>query len=97
MTDYIERDIALKRLENYRRDCEEEGDTVAAQVFGDCVYELLDIPTADVISVVKCKDCKYYVYGCCIIHSEEPDVFSPGYSFNPEPDYFCGYGEREED
>ena len=68
-------------------------------VSGDFIpgYAIDNAPTVDAISVVKCKDCKYYVYGCCIIHSEEPDVFSPGYSFNPEPDYFCGYGEREED
>lgn len=55
MTDYIERDIAVKRLENYRRDCEEEGDTVAAQIFEDCIYELLDIPAADVAPVVHGK------------------------------------------
>ena len=68
-------------------------------VSGDFIpgYAIDNAPTVGAISVVRCKDCKYYVYGCCIIHSEEPDVFSPGYSFNPEPDYFCGYGEREED
>ena len=67
-------------------------------VSGDFIpgYAIDNAPTVDAISVVKCKDCKYYVYGCCIIHSEEPDVFSPGYSFNPEPDDFCSYGEREE-
>lgn len=68
-------------------------------VSGDFIpgYAIDNAPTVDAISVVRCKDCKYYVYGCCIIHSEEPDVFSPGYSFNPEPDDFCSYGEREED
>ena len=68
-------------------------------VSGDFIpgYAIDNTPTVDAISVVKCKDCKYYVYGCCIIHSEEPDVFSPGYSFNPEPNDFCSYGEREED
>lgn len=68
-------------------------------VSGDFIpgYAIDNAPTVNAISVVRCKDCKYYVYGCCIIHSEEPDVFSPGYSFNPEPNYFCGYGECEED
>lgn len=67
-------------------------------VSGDFIpgYAIDNAPTVDAISVVKCKDCKYYVYGCCIIHSEEPDVLSPGYSFNPEPNDFCSYGEREE-
>ena len=46
-------------------------------VSGDFIpgYAIDNAPTVDAISVVKCKDCKYYVYGCCIIHSEEPDVF----------------------
>ena len=58
--------------------------------------DINSIPAADVTTVVRCKNCKYYVCGCCIMHSEDPDVFSPGYSFNPEPDDFCSYGEREE-
>lgn len=87
MTDYIERDIAVKRLENYRRDCEEEGDTVAAQIFEDCIYELLDIPTANVTTVVRCRDCKHYdgkwFCNICGIPSRRP------YDF-------CSYGERKE-
>lgn len=63
-------------------------------VSGDFIpgYAIDNAPTVDAISVVRCKDCNYYVDGCCIIHSEDPDVFSPGYSFNPEPNDFCNYG-----
>lgn len=66
-------------------------------VSGDFIpgYAIDNAPTVNAIPVVRCKDCNYYVDGCCIIHSEDPDVFSPGYSFNPEPDYFCGYGWRK--
>lgn len=90
MTDYIERDIAVKRLENYRRDCEEEGDTVAAQIFEDCVYELLDIPTANATTVVRCKDCRYY--------SDEEGRRYCGFFVEhyPYDDDFCSYGERKE-
>ena len=41
----IEREALRRRFENYRRDCEEAGDTVAAQVFADCICELEDLPT----------------------------------------------------
>lgn len=51
MKEYIEKSVAIKKFENYRRDCEEENDERAAQIFGDCVYELLDIPAADVAEV----------------------------------------------
>ena len=51
MKEYIEREAAVKRFENYRRDCEEENDESAAQIFCDCVSELMDLPAADVVPV----------------------------------------------
>lgn len=32
MKEYIERTVAVKKFENYRRDCEEENDERAAQI-----------------------------------------------------------------
>jgi hypothetical protein len=51
MKEYIERAVAVKKFENYRRDCEEENDERAAQIFEDCVSELMAIPAADVAEV----------------------------------------------
>ena len=51
MKEYIEKLVAIKKFENYRRDCEEENDERAAQIFDDCVFELMDIPAADVAEV----------------------------------------------
>ena len=51
MKEYIERAIAVKKFENYRRDCEEENDERAVQIFEDCVFELMDIPADDVAEV----------------------------------------------
>ena len=51
MKEYIERAAAIKKFEKYRRDCEEAGDERAAQIFDDCVSELIDIPAADVVEV----------------------------------------------
>lgn len=53
-------------------------------------------PTADVVEVVRCKDCKHYKidhprangYHCCYrMHS----------IFPMKSDGFCNYGERRED
>lgn len=52
MKEYIERAVAVKKFENYRRDCEEENDERAAQIFEDCISELMAIPAADVAPVV---------------------------------------------
>ena len=47
MKEYIDRAAAVKKFENYRRDCEEENDERAAQIFEDCVSELMALPAAD--------------------------------------------------
>lgn len=74
MKEYIERAVAVKKFENYRRDCEEENDERAAQIFEDCVSELMAISAADVAEVrhgrwintnkeveqmCKCSECGY--------------------------------------
>ena len=51
MKEYIERAVAVKKFENYRRDCEEENDERAAQIIEDCISELMAIPAADVAEV----------------------------------------------
>ena len=51
MKEYIERAVAVKKFENYRRNCEEENDERAAQIFEDCISELMAIPAADVAEV----------------------------------------------
>lgn len=51
MKEYIEKAVAIKKFENYRRDCEEENDERAAQIFEDCISELMAISAADVATV----------------------------------------------
>lgn len=50
-----------------------------------------ETPTADVVEVVRCKDCKHFTYdngGCC--------GFGVGLCFVDE-NQFCSYGERREE
>lgn len=76
MKEYIEKAVAVKKFENYRRDCEEENDERAAQIFEDCASELMDLPAAEVAEVrhgrwvntnkeveqmCKCSECGYPV------------------------------------
>lgn len=47
-------------------------------------------PTADVVKVVRCKDCKWYRgIGCAIKIVDESD--------EPTDNDFCSYGERAEE
>lgn len=61
------------------------------------IQDFLDnIPTGDVVEVVRCKDCQHYNkrYHRCNLHSEEPDQYSTGFIFEMQEDDFCSCGER---
>ena len=45
MATLIDRDKILARLDGYLKDCVEEGDYATAQIFEDCIYEILDMET----------------------------------------------------
>ena len=51
------------------------------------------IPAADVVEVVRCKDCKHWHEDDDIGHCDNPD----GLDNYAEPNDFCSYGERKND
>lgn len=53
--------------------------------------DIFSAPTADVVEIVRCKDCKYLdTNGFCF-----KNVPSIGY-MKPRADHYCSYGERKE-
>lgn len=102
MSRYIDADKHLQKLRE-RRDtaiiwelnCNDEATKDRAQeailIFNECISELIDAPTADVVEVVKCKDCKKYnTDDCMMIHGKKMNrnIFANDY---------CSYGERVEE
>lgn len=84
MADYISRDYTVENMENYPWDTEHHKNAAI-----HLVREL--VPAADVVEVVRCKDC---IHLCmtglgtwCFFHSQG----SLGY------DDFCSAGERRAD
>ena len=76
MAKYIEREALIKHIE---------------RSFGEIstpfvVKEIKDFPNADVVEVVRCKDCTY-----C---SEHYNICHYGVGRDVKPDHYCGYGER---
>ena len=63
---------------------------------GNVHYEdLKNLPTADVIEVVRCRDCKWYTEG--LTECEEwQGCGNLGISL-PHENWFCAYGERRDD
>jgi len=65
MADYISRDYTVENMENYPWDTEHDKNAAI-----HLVREL--VPAADVVDVVRCKDCRYFYNGydekCCVSH-----------------------------
>ena len=63
--------------------------------------DIQNAPTADVVEVVRCKDCIHaqnMPLGLCYLHTEPYDN-AKGYKGDAvcvEPNDFCSYGERKE-
>ena len=89
----IEREAAKARLRIWITDCVLYGDNDEADCFRRCIDLIDSIPAADVVEVVRCKDCLYSTerYG----HMECIHGVSYRNTWN-KPDFFCSYGERKE-
>lgn len=95
--EYIEREAAKARLRIWITDCVLDGDNDKANCFRDCIDLLDSIPAADVVEVVRCKDCKWYSELAC---GERELLGSQGWCnevmARPMPSNgFCSFGERE--
>ena len=95
MAEYIERDalmlhitevkILLRGDSDWLRGCRD-----ALQAIGELVQTA---PAADVVEVVRCKDCEYYEDEECVC----PYIFmSDAAHLYPSEDDFCNYGKRKE-
>ena len=100
--EYIEREKARELIDNYGKNAVDLGrwsldpvDDIIALAKG-----VDKIPSADVVEVVRCKDCKYTDVHICPITGKETLFCEFGRrGIKPEavnPTHFCGYGERKD-
>lgn len=96
MTEYIEREAAIDAIMKvYVRTA---GYKARERVFEaeEAVHQL---PAADVVPVVRCKDCKHFNFEHMECENEAVSTDHEGgasYSLNFYLDDFCSYGERKE-
>ena len=95
--EYIERDEVIERIRFYCLDCESMkryGDACCKSCgIGDALYIIDDQPAADVVEVVRCKDCRFRSP-----KYDEPDGYY-GCDLKLlaiDLDCFCSEGERIE-
>lgn len=90
MARYIDADILVERLK-FKRD---ETDKVKKKYSGlECaISQVQKQPTADVVEVVRCKDCKHFNIG--VLGFNWCDVHSYDELIERKENDFCNYGER---
>ena len=101
MAEYIRREDVLSIINASIFDLEYNSENIALQ------EAIKLIPTADVVEVVRCKDCIHRpsrIHGaedeCEGLNLEFPDDWCPmqcedgWYNKMPRDDYFCAYGEE---
>ena len=99
MSDYIRREDAICLIKHYLDNPPKNHSQLFIDGMEDAYYRMLsnlnNFPSADVVQVVRCKDCKHYYFADNRIPQEQRYVCE----INGEiwkPDSFCSYGEREE-
>ena len=103
MSDYIGREALIGKVEkHYCAPCKGQGGDLGADWCRSCVInsvleKVRGIPAADVVEVVRCKDCKWYSELAC---GEGELLGSQGWCnevmARPMPSNgFCSFGERE--
>lgn len=104
--EYIEREVAKERLRIWITDCLLNEANEAADCFRLCIDLLDSIPAADVVEVVRCRECKYWgdeagelqrsdgvLFARCKVHNYLLDGRHTGWC--PTENDFCSYGERK--
>ena len=86
--EYIERETVLMLCQDFI-DSHEDGSWRWVNAVTD--KDIMNIPSADVVEVVRCKDCKYYskMYKLCSCRSDKFNVYL-------NDNDFCSHGERKE-
>ena len=87
MTEYIEREKVLSKA------------APLAGCFSNMIsaYDVIMIPAADVVPVVRCMDCKYYKPQKKSAHWENRTNYCNRIvTVKVQPYDFCSYGERKE-
>lgn len=87
MAEYIEREAILKHTTSVEVGAFSEWDVVK-------VEHIKNAPAADVVEVVRCRDCEKCVKKDNFMYCEEHSDGWGDYTAYVDPDDYCSYGER---
>ena len=90
--EYISREAAIASL---CCDCSATGDCRPGERCVD-YQRLKDIPSADVVEVVRCRECENWDTEWKPNHAEEGQYFCPILGQVTDTDFYCGCGKRKD-
>ena len=96
MAKYVRRDIAISEIQKFANPDDHEIITVE-EVYETAIAAVDCAPAADVVEVVRCKDCKKWTREHTCEEFKSDRLATGGRTvFMTEPIDFCSYGERRD-
>lgn len=97
MAEYIERDKLYKHFEKSVtiHEATINGSTYPVYLTDHVLHEIRNAPAADVVEVVRCKDCKYW--GGVVFGYRCRKLSGMNTQIQTSENDFCSYGERKSD
>lgn len=89
MSEYIERKAVINKVNEILAHFDNGDIRYGIEL---AIQTIKDTPTADVVEIVRCKDCRHYVAEYCT-----RDIKSRTNMFYMRADDFCSYGERKDE
>ena len=89
MSEYIERKAVINKVNEIPAHFDNGDIRYGIEL---AIQTIKDTPTADVVEIVRCKDCRHYVAEYCT-----RDIKSRTNMFYMRADDFCSYGERKDE
>ena len=92
--EYIEREAALNAI-TYKPIIEPTEPDIVDLTLAVARKYIRKVPAADVVEVVRCRDCQHYIDGCCYVSNHTNKGLYPRVNIHSRNENdFCSYGER---
>ena len=94
MAEYIDKEKLLQKLSRMIDYCENDNKVNGLTALFQVIDAIMSCPTADVVEVVRCKDCKFRGTDDC--SNSYYSEYEGAYVDPMDDDNFCSYGTPKE-
>ena len=92
---YVNKEDLLADIDEvWKRKYERSNYKVLYDLYRMCVNRINRAPTADVVEIIRCRDCQHYIDGKCYVSNRKRTFTYDVNIHHRKADDFCSYGER---